>query len=68
MKKFIINVPHTKYGYSFAVITSLEEDEVIDAALKKELFEMPEDAEYANIEEFDEEFDNEIWEDNLIKI
>ena len=68
MKKFIINVPHTKYGYSFAVITNLEEDEVIDEALKKELFDLPEDAEYANIEEFDEEFDNEMWEDYLIKL
>lgn len=56
-KSFIINVPHNKHGYSFAVKTTADEDDVIDLAKAKDLFEDEDDANYANVEELDEEYD-----------
>ena len=60
MKKiFSINVPG-RHGYSFAVKcdTSYNEDTVIDLAAESELFNDPEDADYATAEDItDSEYD-----------
>lgn len=60
MKKiFSINVPG-RHGYSFAVKcdTSYNEDTVIDLAAESELFNDPEDADYATAEDItDSDYD-----------
>lgn len=63
---WVINVPHNKYGYSFAVCADEDacESDIINMCLQNDMFEEKIDAEYAEIEKMDE-FDYDYWE-NLI--
>lgn len=47
---YSINVPG-KYGYSFAVCGEFNEDEAVDMAVKANLFNDADDADYAIVEE-----------------
>lgn len=52
-KYFLINVPLQKNGYSIPIKTTddVDEDSVIDLAIKHDMFECEEDADYADVED-----------------
>ncbi len=52
-KYYSINIPG-KYGYSFAVGGEFTEDEAVDMAVKADLFNDADDADYAIVEELTE--------------
>lgn len=63
---WVINVPHNKYGYSFAVSVKNEctENEILNICLEKGLFEENIDAEYADIEPMTE-YDYNYWQNQI---
>ena len=63
---WIVNVPHHKYGYSFAVYVNYDscEEDIIDMCVKDYMFRNSDDAEYANAEQMTE-YDYEFWKDDI---
>lgn len=62
----VINVPHNKHGYLFAVSVKNEctENEILNMCLEKGLFEENIDAEYADIEPMTE-YDYNYWQNQI---
>lgn len=63
---WIVNVPHRKHGYSFAVYVDYDscEEDIIDMCIQNDMFEDATDADFANAEQMTE-YDYECLKDNI---